>query len=49
MMKGLAPQLFSTSTVVLAMGDGKAAARQIDDYLQGDREWPDELEPAEFW
>jgi glutamate synthase (NADPH/NADH) small chain len=37
------------ATVVLAMGDGKAAARHITDYLENGSEWPDEIEPAEFW
>ncbi len=37
------------ATVVLAMGDGKAAARHIDDYLNGEQQWPDDIEPADFW
>jgi len=36
------------ATVVLAMGDGKKAAKAIDEYLSGE-EWPAEIKPASFW
>ncbi len=35
------------ATVVLAMGDGKVAAKAIDEYLNGG-EWPEEIVPAKF-
>ncbi len=35
------------ATVVLAMGDGKRAAKAIDEYLNGEK-WPDEIKPASF-
>lgn len=36
------------ATVVLAMGDGKKAAKAIDEYLNGEP-WPEEIKPANFW
>ncbi len=36
------------ATVVLAMGDGKKAAKAIDEYLNGEP-WPEEIKPASFW
>ena len=35
------------STVVLAMGDGKRAAKAIDEYIKTG-EWPKEIKPVEF-
>jgi len=35
------------STVVLAMGDGKKAAKAIDEYIKI-REWPEEINLAKF-
>ncbi len=35
------------STVVLAMGDGKRAAKAIDEYIKTG-EWPTEIKPVEF-
>ena len=36
------------ATVVLAMGDGKKAAKAIDEYLSNGYPWPDKIEPAKF-
>jgi len=36
------------ATVVLAMGDGKKAAKSIDEYLSKGYAWPDEIEPVKF-
>ena len=36
------------ATVVLAMGDGKKAAKAIDEYLSKGYAWPDEIEPVKF-
>ncbi len=36
------------ATVVLAMGDGKKAAKAIDEYLSKGYSWPDEIEPVKF-
>ena len=36
------------ATVVLAMGDGKKAAKAIDEYLSKGYAWSDEIEPVKF-